>query len=579
MFTLLARFGRPYLGQVLAVIALQLLTVGAILFLPALNAQIIDDGIATGDTGVIWRLGGIMLAVALLQLAASVSSVWFAAKAAMSIGRDLRAAIFRRVSRFSTYQMSKFGPATLITRATNDVQQLQMVTLMAMSMLVLAPIMAIGGVAMALREDAGLSWLVWVAVPIIVAIMGVAGWKMMPLFRQMQEAIDDVNHTLREQITGMRVVRAFVREDYETQRFTKANHHLTNLAVGVGKIFVLLFPLISMVLHVATAAVLWFGGLRVADGLVEVGSLTAFMQYLLQILMAVMMATMIFLMVPRALVAGKRINEVLSTEPELTEGSREADNIRGHLEFRNVSFSYPGADEPVLQDINFTAAPGQTVGIIGSTGSGKTTLLNLIPRLIDTSTGQVLIDGVPVTEFSRQALSDIVGMVPQKAYLFSGTVASNLRFGAPTATDDEIWHALETAQAQEFVSARENGDATNTATGLTSTIAQGGTDVSGGQRQRLAIGRTLAAKPKIYLFDDSFSALDATTDAALRDALAEQLTEATLLIVAQRVATIKDADRILVLEHGRIVDAGTHDELMETSGVYQQIVESQVGHG
>lgn len=579
MFTLLARFGRPYLGQVLAVIALQLLTVGAILFLPALNAQIIDDGIATGDTGVIRRLGGIMLAVALLQLAASVSSVWFAAKAAMSIGRDLRAAIFRRVSRFSTYQMSKFGPATLITRATNDVQQLQMVTLMAMSMLVLAPIMAIGGVAMALREDAGLSWLVWVAVPIIVAIMGLAGWKMMPLFRQMQEAIDDVNHTLREQITGMRVVRAFVREDYETQRFTKANHHLTNLAVGVGKIFVLLFPLISMVLHVATAAVLWFGGLRVADGLVEVGSLTAFMQYLLQILMAVMMATMIFLMVPRALVAGKRINEVLSTEPELTEGSREADNIRGHLEFRNVSFSYPGADEPVLQDINFTAAPGQTVGIIGSTGSGKTTLLNLIPRLIDTSTGQVLIDGVPVTEFSRQALSDIVGMVPQKAYLFSGTVASNLRFGAPTATDDEIWHALETAQAQEFVSVRENGDAVNTATGLTSTIAQGGTDVSGGQRQRLAIGRTLAAKPKIYLFDDSFSALDATTDAALRDALAEQLTEATLLIVAQRVATIKDADRILVLEHGRIVDAGTHDELLENSGVYQQIVESQVGHG
>lgn len=574
MLKLLARFGRPYLGHILAVIALQLLTVGAILFLPALNAQIIDDGIATGDTGVIWSLGGIMLGVAFAQLAAAIASVWFAARSAMSIGRDLRAAIFRRVSRFSSYQMSQFGPATLITRATNDVQQLQMVTLMSLSMLVMAPIMAGGGVVMALREDAGLSWLVWVAVPIIIVIMIGAGLKMMPLFRQMQEAIDDVNHTLREQITGMRVVRAFVRQDYETQRFTKANQHLTDLAVGVGKIFVLLFPLISMVLHIATAAVLWFGGLRVADGLVEVGSLTAFMQYLLQILMAVMMATMIFLMIPRAMVAAKRINEVLATEPELTEGNRDADDVAGHLEFRDVSFSYPGADQPVLQDISFTAAPGQTIGIIGSTGSGKTTLLNLIPRLIDTSAGQVLIDDVDVTDYSRAALSKIVGMVPQKAYLFSGTVASNVRFGAPDATDDEVWHALETAQAHDFVTARQ----THNATGLASAIAQGGTDVSGGQRQRLAIGRALAAKPKIYLFDDSFSALDATTDAALRDALAEQLTEVTILIVAQRVATIQNADHILVLEHGRIVDAGTHEQLVESSTVYQQIVASQVGH-
>ena len=574
MLKLLARFGRPYLGHILAVIALQLLTVGAILFLPALNAQIIDDGIAAGDTGVIWSLGGIMLAVAFAQLASAIASVWFAARSAMSIGRDLRAAIFRRVSRFSSYQMSQFGPATLITRATNDVQQLQMVTLMSLSMLVMAPIMAAGGVVMALREDAGLSWLVWVAVPIIVVIMIGAGLKMMPLFRQMQEAIDDVNHTLREQITGMRVVRAFVRQDYETQRFTKANQHLTDLAVGVGKIFVLLFPLISLVLHIATAAVLWFGGMRVADGLVEVGSLTAFMQYLLQILMAVMMATMIFLMIPRAMVAAKRINEVLATEPELAEGTRDADDVAGHLEFRDVSFSYPGADEPVLEDISFTAAPGQTIGIIGSTGSGKTTLLNLIPRLIDTSAGQVLIDDVDVTDYSRAALSKIVGMVPQKAYLFSGTVASNVRFGAPDATDDDVWHALETAQAHDFVTARQ----THNAAGLASAIAQGGTDVSGGQRQRLAIGRALAAKPKIYLFDDSFSALDATTDAALRDALAEQLTQVTILIVAQRVATIQNADHILVLEHGRIVDAGTHEQLVESSTVYQQIVASQVGH-
>ena len=574
MLKLLARFARPYAGQLVAVVVLQLATVSAILFLPALNAEIIDDGIATGNADVIWRLGGIMLAVALVQLATSIGSVWFAAKAAMSIGRDIRAAIFRRVSKFSSYQMSQFGPATLITRATNDVQQLQMVSLMGMSLLVLAPIMGAGGVVMAIREDAGLSWLVWVAAPVVIAIMIGAGMKMMPLFRQMQEAIDDVNHTLREQITGMRVVRAFVREAYETRRFTKANQHLTDLAVGVGKIFVLLFPLISLVLHGATAAVLWFGGLRVEAGLVEVGSLTAFMQYLLQILMAVMMATMIFLMIPRAVVSAKRINEVLATEPELTEGQLDADGVVGHLEFRDVTFSYPGADEPVLSNISFRAAPGKTIGIIGSTGSGKTTLLNLIPRLIDPSDGEVLIDGMPVSAYSREALAQIVGMVPQKAFLFSGTVASNLRFGAPDATDDEIWQALETAQASEFVSVRE----TKEAVGLESSIAQGGTDVSGGQRQRLAIGRALAAKPKIYLFDDSFSALDATTDARLRAALAEQLSDATMLIVAQRVATIKNADHILVLEHGRIVDAGTHDELVATSTVYQQIVESQVGH-
>lgn len=574
MLKLLARFARPYIGQLVAVVVLQLATVGAILFLPALNAQIIDDGIATGDTDVIWRLGGVMLAVALVQLATSIGSVWFAAISAMSIGRDIRAEIFRRVSRFSSYQMSQFGPATLITRATNDVQQLQMVTLMGMSLLVMAPIMGTGGVVMAIREDAGLSWLVWIAAPVVIAIMIIAGLKMMPLFRQMQEAIDDVNHTLREQITGMRVVRAFVREDYETQRFTTANQHLTDLAVGVGKIFVLLFPLISLVLHGATAAVLWFGGIRIEAGLVEVGSLTAFMQYLLQILVAVMMATMIFLMIPRAIVSAKRINEVLATEPELTEGTYDVDEVTGNLEFRNVTFSYPGAEQPVLSDINFRAAPGQTIGIIGSTGSGKTTLLNLIPRLTDTTDGDVLIDGVPVTEYSREALANAVGMVPQKAFLFSGTVASNLRFGAPNATDDDVWHALETAQARDFVSVRETKDAV----GLDSSIAQGGTDVSGGQRQRLAIGRTLAAKPKIYLFDDSFSALDATTDAALRTALAEQLTDATILIVAQRVATIRNADHILVLEHGRIVDAGTHDQLLDSSIVYQQIVESQVGH-
>lgn len=574
MLKLLARFARPYLGQLVAVVLLQLATVGAILFLPALNAQIIDDGVATGNTDIIWRLGGIMLVVALIQLVASIGSVWFSAKSSMSIGRDLRAAIFRRVAGFSSYQMSQFGPATLITRATNDVQQLQMVALMGMSLLVLAPIMGAGGVVMAMREDAGLSWLVWIAAPVVIGIMIVAALKMMPLFRQMQQAIDDVNHTLREQITGMRVVRAFVREDYETTRFTTANQRLTDLAIGVGKIFVLLFPLISLVLHVATAAVLWFGGLRVEAGLVEVGSLTAFMQYLLQILMAVMMATMIFLMIPRAMVSAKRINEVLETQPELAAGELAADDVTGQLEFRDVTFAYPGAEEPVLSNISFTAAPGQTIGIIGSTGSGKTTLLNLIPRLTDATSGHILLDGVPVTQYSRAALADAIAMVPQRAYLFAGTVASNVRFGAPDATDDDVWEALDTAQAKDFVAARHTQDNG----GLASAIAQGGTDVSGGQRQRLAISRALAAKPKIYLFDDSFSALDATTDAKLRAALANQLTEATMIIVAQRVATIQDADRILVLEHGRIVDAGTHEELLDTSTVYQQIYASQVGH-
>lgn len=558
----------PYTPYVLAVLILQALSTAATLYLPSLNAKIIDEGVSKGDIDYIWHTGAIMLIVAFVQVITAIGAVWCGSRTAMGVGRDLRSEVFRKVTTFSAEDMSEFGTPTLITRGTNDVQQVQMVYMMMLNFMVTAPIMSIGGIIMAIREDAGLSWLVWVSVAVLLGTISVLIARLMPLFRAMQDKLDTINGTLREQITGIRVVRAFVREAYETERFTKANKDITQLSLKIGQLFVLMFPLITVILNVATGAVLWFGGQRVDAGLVDVGGLTAFLQYLLQILAAVMMGTFMAMMLPRALVCARRITGVLSHEPSITppQDTVTPATNSGTVEFRNVSFSYAGADAPVLEDISFTATPGTTTAIIGSTGAGKTTLLSLIPRLYVPSEGEVLIDATPTTSLSRPDIVSRVSLVPQKAYLFSGTVASNLRLGRPEATDDELWEALRVAQA-DFVD------------DLDMPIAQGGTNVSGGQRQRLSIARMLVAQPRIYLFDDSFSALDVVTDANVRAAMHQSFAQrgeaVTTIIVAQRVASIQDADQILVIDKGRIVACGTHAELLKSSGVYQEIVKSQ----
>ncbi|MCY1156989.1 MAG: transporter ATP-binding protein [Citricoccus sp.] len=578
LWKLVRHYGRPYWRSVVAVLVLQLAATLATLYLPSLNADIIDNGIARGDTDYIWRTGAVMLGVAIVQVATAIAAVWFGARVAMALGRDVRKAVYSQVDGFSAEEVGRFGAPTLITRGTNDVQQVQMVVLMALNFMVMVPIMSIGGIIMAIQEDPGLSWLVWVSVPLLLVIVGLLVRTLMPLFERMQDNIDDVNGVMREQIMGIRVVRAFVRERHEAQRFTDANAALTDTSVRIGRLFVLMGPVITMVLHLATAAVLWFGGLRVDQGLVEVGALTAFMQYLLQILMAVMMGTFMFMMLPRAVVCARRIGEVLSTSGSLREpvAPRTPERQEGRVELRDVSFAYPGAESPVLDGISFTAEPGRTTAIIGSTGSGKSTLVNLIPRLYDATGGEVLIDGVPVTEQARASLTAAVGLVPQKPFLFSGSVADNLRFGNPGATDAELWAALDTAQATEFVRDRTTGEGEAARTGLDSSISQGGTNVSGGQRQRLCIARALVARPRVYVFDDSFSALDVTTDARLRQALTGYTRGATTIIVAQRVSTITDADQILVLDEGRIVGRGTHEELLATSETYREIVDSQI---
>ena len=558
----------PYTPYFIAVLVLQALSTAATLYLPSLNAKIIDEGVSQGDVDFIWRTGGIMLAVAFAQVITAVGAVWCGSRTAMGVGRDLRGEVFRHVNSLSTEDMSRFGTPTLITRGTNDVQQVQMVYMMMLNFMVTAPIMSIGGIIMAVREDAGLSWLVWVSVAVLLGTISVIIARLMPLFRSMQDKLDSINGTLREQITGIRVVRAFVREAYESERFTEENKNITRLSLNIGRLFVVMFPLITVILNVATGAVLWFGGHRVDEGLVNVGSLTAFLQYLLQILAAVMMGTFMAMMLPRAIICARRITEVLKHEPSITPPSSTTspEACVGTVEFRNVGFSYAGADAPVLEDISFTAQPGTTTAIIGSTGSGKTTLVSLIPRLYVPTEGQVLIDATPTTSLARQDIVQRVSLVPQKAYLFSGTVASNLRLGRPEATDEELWEALRVAQA-DFVE------------DLDMPISQGGTNVSGGQRQRLSIARMLVAQPLIYLFDDSFSALDVATDAkvraAMRASFAEREKPVTSIIVAQRVASIRDADQILVLDAGRIVDRGTHEELLGRCAVYQEIVDSQ----
>jgi len=561
---------RPYRPQLTLVVLLQFIGTMAALYLPSLNADIIDSGVATGDTGYITRTGMVMLAVSLVQILCSAAAVYVGARTAMSFGRDLRAAVFHRVGTFSSREVQLVGASSLITRTTNDVQQVQMLVLMTATMMVAAPIMMVGGVLMAMREDLGLSWLLAVCVPMLFLAVGFVISRMIPGFRLMQTRIDSVNRILREQITGIRVVRAFVREPYETRRFGRANDDLTQVAISTGRWMATMFPTVMLILNVSSVAVLWFGGHRVDDGSMQVGALTAFLAYLVQILMAVMMATFMLVMVPRASVCADRIVEVLDTETSVEPPAEPVTSLdgRGELELRGVRLTYPGADEPVLRDVSFTAHPGQTTAVIGSTGAGKTTLVSLVPRLFDVTGGAVHVDGVDVRALDPQLLWSRIGLVPQKAFLFTGTVASNLRYGKPDATEAEMWEALEIAQARDFVEAMPGG--------LDAPITQGGTNVSGGQRQRLAIARALIRRPAIYLFDDSFSALDLATDARLRAALAPVTTESTVVVVAQRVSTIIDADQILVLEDGEVVGRGTHDELLGTCSTYQEIVRSQL---
>ncbi|GGG18404.1 multidrug ABC transporter ATP-binding protein [Rhodococcoides trifolii] len=569
LISLLRTYLAPYRRPLAAVVVLQLFATVASLYLPSLNADIIDNGITRGDTNYILSTGGLMLAVSFLQIMCSIGGVYFGAKAAMAAGRDLRGALLDRVGTFSAREVGQFGAPSLITRNTNDVQQVQMLIVMGCTILVMAPIMCVGGVFMALREDLGLSWVLAIAVPALAISMGLIIVRMIPGFKQMQTRIDTVNRVLREQITGIRVVRAFVREPYEISRFDDANSELTATALRVGRLQVLLFPVVMLISNLTSVAVIWFGGHAIDQGRMEIGSLTALLSYIMQILMAVMMASFIAMMAPRASVCAERIQAVLNTESSVVPPTKPASFLTSAatVELDGAGFSYPGAEFPVLCDVSFTTTAGTTTAIIGSTGSGKTTLVNLLPRLIDTTAGVVRVGGVDVRALGLQSLRAEIGLVPQRPYLFSGTIASNLRYGKEDATEAEMWDALEIAQAADFV--REMPD------GLDTAVSQGGTTVSGGQRQRLAIARAVIRRPSVYVFDDAFSALDLTTDANLRDALRPVTRESSVIVVAQRVSTIRDAEQIVVLDDGRMVGVGTHDELVNSCPTYAEIVDSQ----
>jgi ATP-binding cassette subfamily B protein len=558
-------FLRPYRTWLIIVIVAQFVQTLAALYLPTLNADIIDNGVVKGDTGYIFGIGAVMLGISLVQIATSLVAVYFGAKTAMALGRDIRKALFDRVQSFSTREVGRFGTPSLITRTTNDVQQVQMLIVMTLTMMLSAPIIGVGAVILALNQNVTLSALLLVIVPVLGIIVTLLVKRMRPLFKLMQVRIDSINRVLREQITGIRVIRAFVRDEPERERFQQANMDVYEVALGSGKLMGMMFPAVMSVINISSVAVLWFGGHLINDGRMQIGSLTAFLSYLLLVLMGVMMSTFMLMMIPRAEVCAERIQEVLDTDTSVVPPPVPLKEFKkkGYLELRNVEFRYPGAEEPVLTCVDFSARPGEVTAIIGSTGAGKTTLLNLIPRLVDVTVGEVLVGGVNVAKLDPDTLARSVGFVPQKPYLFSGTIASNLRYGRPDATDEELWRALEIAQAS-FV------------TDLDAKISQGGTNVSGGQRQRLAIARALVHRPDIYLFDDSFSALDYATDAALRAALVRETQDATVVIVAQRVSTIRTADRIIVLDKGCIAGQGTHGELMETNETYREIVLSQL---
>jgi ATP-binding cassette subfamily B protein len=573
MIALLRTYLRPYRWQLLLVIAMLLIQALAQLYLPALNADIIDNGIATGDNAYIIAVGALMLVVTAIMAVAAVIAVYWSARISMGFGRDVRGAIFRTVETFSQVEVNRFGSPTLITRNTNDVQQVQTVVFMGLTVMVLGPIMVVGGIIMALRESVALSALLLVILPAMGVVIGFTMSRAIPLFQAMQRRIDRINQVMRETLAGVRVIRAFVRTRHEEGRFAVANQDVFQAGIRVNRLFAFTIPALTLIMNLATVAVVWFGAQQVDSGALQVGGLTAFLQYVLQIMFSVLTAILMFILVPRAAVSSGRIQEVLGTEASIHDPATPiavapAGPDRGAVEFRDVAFSYPHAEDPVLSGISFRAEPGTTTAIVGSTGSGKTTLINLIPRLADATEGTVLVDGVDVRDQDRPDLWRRVGFVPQRAYLFTGTVASNLRYGSADATDKELWHALEVAQARDFVAAMEGG--------LDAPITQGGTNVSGGQRQRLAIARSVVHDPAIFVFDDSFSALDMATDARLRAALGRELGHATVIIVAQRVGTIMAADRIVVLDAGRIVGIGTHDELLASNDTYREIVSSQL---
>jgi ATP-binding cassette subfamily B protein len=558
-----------YKGLLWVVVVFQAIQAVAGLYLPTLNSDIINNGIVKQDLGYIWRIGGLMLVVTILQVGFSVIAVYFGSKVAMGFGRDVRRSLFHQVNDFSAREVAQFGAPSLITRITNDVQQVQMLVLMTCTLLLSAPFTSIGGVILAMQQDLGLSRILMFSIPILAVLLGFIIGSMVPSFRKMQERIDRINEILREQLTGIRIVRAFVREPEEKKRFSDANAAVTEVALRGGRLQALMFPTATLIINISSVAVVWFGSDRINDGLMQPGAMIAFLTYLTQILMSVMMATWMAALIPRASVSAERIQEVLNTPTSVVVAENAITELQqtAVLQFDSVGFHYPGAELPVLDNVSFTVRAGQTLAVIGSTGSGKTTLVSLIPRLFDATSGSVLLDGVDVRDLSPEALWSRVGIVPQKPYLFSGTVASNLGYGKENATEDEMWAALRTAQAEDFVRAMPGG--------LDAVIAQGGSNVSGGQRQRLAIARALIRHPEIYLFDDSFSALDLATDARLREALAPSVRDAVVVIVAQRVSTIRDADQILVLENGVSVGLGTHDELLATCPTFQEIVESQ----